>query len=41
MKLINDKSINCIITDPPFNLTAYEWDKIINFDKLWTEYKEY
>lgn len=39
IKLIDDKSINCIITDPPFNLTNYEWDKIINFDKLWIEYK--
>jgi len=37
---IPDKSIDCIISDMPYNITACHWDKqIIDLDKLWIEYK--
>lgn len=39
MKRIPDKSINLILTDPPYSVTAQKWDKILPFDKLWDEYK--
>ena len=39
MQLIDDKSIDCIICDLPFGVTACEWDKIIDFKKLWGHYK--
>jgi len=38
MANIPDKSINLILTDPPFNLTSCDWDVEINFEKLWKEY---
>jgi len=40
MKQIDDKSINLILCDLPYGVTARnEWDKIIPFDKLWEQYK--
>lgn len=27
--------VDAIITDPPYSVTKYEWDKIIPFDKMW------
>lgn len=39
MQRIPDKSIDCIICDPPYGTTCSSWDKIIPFDKLWAEYK--
>jgi site-specific DNA-methyltransferase (adenine-specific) len=27
--------VDAIITDPPYNLTACAWDKLIPFDKMW------
>lgn len=39
MKDIPDKSVNCIICDLPFGVTACEWDKIIDFKKLWEHYE--
>lgn len=38
MKKIPDKSIDCIICDPPYNITGNTWDSDISLDKLWTEY---
>lgn len=38
MKLIEDKSIDCIICDLPYGTTACKWDTIIPFDKLWEQY---
>lgn len=38
MKQLADNSIDCIICDLPYGTTAIEWDKIIDFDKLWKEY---
>ncbi len=39
MKNIPDGSVDCIICDPPFGVTACEWDKLLNFDELWIQYK--
>jgi site-specific DNA-methyltransferase (adenine-specific) len=39
MKDIADRSIDCIICDLPFAITACHWDKLIPFDKLWEQYK--
>lgn len=40
MSLIDDNSIDLILTDLPYGVTARnEWDKIIPFDKLWKQYK--
>lgn len=39
MKNISDESINCIICDLPYGTTALKWDKVIDFEKLWAEYK--
>ena len=37
MKTIPDKSIDAIITDPPYGTTACEWDTIIPFEPMWKE----
>jgi len=37
MKLIPDKSIDAIITDPPYGTTACKWDSIIPFDLMWEQ----
>jgi site-specific DNA-methyltransferase (adenine-specific) len=39
MKDIADKSIDCIIADLPFGITACHWDLVIPFDLLWEQYK--
>jgi len=40
MKDIPDKSINMILCDLPYGVTARnKWDVIIEFDKLWKQYK--
>jgi site-specific DNA-methyltransferase (adenine-specific) len=36
---IPDKSIDLILTDPPYGTTACSWDSIIPFDKMWSELK--
>ena len=39
MKDIPDKSIDLILCDLPYGVTACKWDNIIDFKKLWSEYK--
>ena len=39
MKVIPDKSIDCIICDLPYGVTALKWDSVIPFDLLWEQYK--
>jgi len=34
---IPDKSIDLILTDPPYGTTACSWDSIIPFDLMWNE----
>jgi len=37
MKTIPDKSIDAIITDPPYGTTACKWDSVIDFDLMWEQ----
>lgn len=37
MKDIPNKSIDAIITDPPYGTTACKWDTIIPFDLMWEQ----
>jgi site-specific DNA-methyltransferase (adenine-specific) len=40
MKQIDDKSVDLILCDLPYGVTARnKWDVIIPFDKLWEQYK--
>ena len=37
MKGIEDKSIDAIITDPPYGTTNCKWDGIVDFDLMWEQ----
>jgi len=37
MKQIPSKSIDAIITDPPYGTTACKWDSVIPFDLMWEQ----
>lgn len=37
MKTIPKKSIDAIITDPPFGTTACKWDSVIPFEPMWEQ----
>ena len=39
MKNIPDGSIDLVLTDPPYQLTACKWDKVIPFEPMWKELK--
>ena len=39
MKNIEDKSVDCIICDPPYGTTCLKWDNVIDFESMWREYK--
>jgi site-specific DNA-methyltransferase (adenine-specific) len=39
MKSIPDKSVDMVLTDPPYGTTACKWDTIIPFEPMWTELK--
>jgi len=39
MKYIENKSIDLILSDPPYGTTACKWDTIIPFEPLWEQYK--
>lgn len=39
MKDIPDKSIDMILTDPPYGTTACKWDTVIPFEPMWAELK--
>jgi site-specific DNA-methyltransferase (adenine-specific) len=39
MKEIPDKSVDMVLTDPPYGTTACKWDSVIPFDKMWAELK--
>ena len=38
MKLIDDKSIDMVLCDLPYGVTAAKWDENICIDKLWMQY---
>lgn len=37
-KFIKDHSIDLILNDPPYGVTACKWDNILPLDQLWKEY---
>lgn len=39
MNRINDGSVNLILTDLPYGITAAKWDSIIPLNSLWKQYK--
>ena len=39
MKTIPDKSIDMVLTDPPYGTTACKWDVVIPFEPMWIELK--
>lgn len=39
MPSLSDKSIDCVLCDLPYGITANSWDNIISFDLLWEQYK--
>lgn len=39
MKKIDDKSIDMILTDLPYGITACKWDIVIPLELLWEQYK--
>ena len=39
MKDIPDKSIDAIICDLPYGITACKWDIVIPFEPLWQQYE--
>ena len=39
MPKLADKSIDMILCDLPYGMTACKWDTVIPFEPLWKEYK--
>ena len=39
MKMIPDKSIDMILCDLPYGITACKWDTVIPFEPLWEQYE--
>ena len=39
MKAIPDKSIDMVLTDPPYGTTACKWDTVVPFEPMWEELK--
>jgi site-specific DNA-methyltransferase (adenine-specific) len=39
MKVIPDKSIDMVLADLPYQITACNWDKMIPLEPLWEQYK--
>lgn len=39
MKGIPDKSIDLVLTDPPYGTTACKWDAVIPFEPMWMQLK--
>lgn len=37
MKQIPDGSIDAIITDPPYGITSYKWDSVIDLKLMWEQ----
>ena len=38
MNSIPDKTIDCVICDPPYGTTPITWDQVLPFEKLWEQY---
>ena len=39
MKSIPDKSVDMVLTDPPYGTTACKWDIVIPFEPMWEQLK--
>ena len=39
MKEIPDRSVDMILTDPPYGITACKWDSVIPLEPMWIELK--
>lgn len=39
MSYLKDKSIDFVLTDPPYGTTACKWDSVIPFEPMWKELK--
>ena len=37
MPLLQEQSVDAVITDPPYGTTACKWDTVIPFDEMWYE----
>ena len=37
MKRIGDKTVDMVLTDPPYGMTACKWDSVIPFEPMWKE----
>ena len=37
MPFLPESSIDLVLCDPPFGITASQWDKIIPFPEMWKE----
>lgn len=38
MRKLEDKSVDFILCDPPYGMTAPEWDRELPLDEIWVEY---
>jgi len=39
LKKISDKSVDLVLTDPPYGTTACKWDSVIPFEPMWNQLK--
>ena len=39
LKTISDKSIDLVLTDPPYGTTTCKWDTVIPFEPMWAQIK--
>lgn len=39
MKSIPDQSVDMVLCDLPYGITSFEWDQVLDWQKLWAEYK--
>jgi site-specific DNA-methyltransferase (adenine-specific) len=37
MKMLDDKSIDMVLVDPPYGTTACRWDNVIPFEPMWEQ----
>jgi DNA modification methylase len=39
MAKLPDKSVDLIVTDPPYGTTSLAWDKVLDFEAVWNQYR--
>ena len=37
LKTLPDESVDLVLTDPPYGTTAIQWDKVLDFNRMWDE----